>query len=190
MPIPGDRQTCTPAACEVRRASPKRPAGRVSGVGTPKRTRRSPAPGGRPFEVVVALSEWEMALVQSAAGRQGMATSAWLGEVGACEAARGSDDGDGMPAPPGAFLQRMMCARAELMDSRRVLRNVGGNLNDVARHANSTGRLAVETARVQALVARAVTRVDVAVADLAGLLAAAQRAQLLANRRAQRPGQR
>jgi hypothetical protein len=42
---------------------------------------------------------------------------------------------------------------------------------------------------VQALVDRAVTRVDVAVADLAGLLAAAQRAQLLATRRAQRPGQ-
>jgi hypothetical protein len=140
--------------------------------------------------VVVALSEWEMALVRSAAGRQGMATSAWLGEVGAREAARGSDDGDGMPATPGAFLQRLMCARAELMDSRRVLRNVGGNLNDVARHANSTGRLAVETGQVQALVARAVTRVDVAVADLAGLLAAAQRAQLRATRRTQRPAPR
>ena len=132
----------------------------------------------------------ELALVRSAAGRRGMATSAWLGEVGAREAARGSGDGDGMPATPGAFLQRLMCARAELMDSHRVLRNVGGNLNDVARYANSTGRLAVETAQVQALVARAVTRVDVAVADLAGLLAATQRAQLRATRRIQRPAPR
>jgi hypothetical protein len=141
--------------------------------------------------VLVWLSEWEMAQIQTNAVREGMAVAAWLGVVGV-RAAAGDDDaeGDGMPATPGAFMQRLMCAQAELMDSRRVLRNVGGNLNDVARHANSTGRLAVETAQVQALVARAVTRVDVAVADMAGLLAAAQRAQLRATRRARRPAPR
>jgi hypothetical protein len=139
--------------------------------------------------VVVALSEWEMAQVVSAAGRQGMATSAWLGELAAREAAGGAA-ADGISATPGAFMQRLMTARAELMNTRRVLRNVGGNLNDVARHANSTGRLPIETAQVQALVSRAVTRVDVAVADLAALLATAQRAQLRATRRTQRPRQR
>jgi hypothetical protein len=45
-----------------------------------------------------------------------------------------------------------MVLHAELMDGRRILRNVGGNLNDVARHANSTREVHQETRRIEALV--------------------------------------
>jgi hypothetical protein len=54
---------------------------------------------------------------------------------------------------------------AELVEHRRVLHNVGGNLNDVSRHANSTGELHAATARVQDLVARAVEKVERTVAQ-------------------------
>jgi hypothetical protein len=63
-------------------------------------------------------------------------------------------------------MQRLMTAHAELMNTRRVLRNVGGNLNDVARHANSTGTLPVETRQVQAMVARRVLQIDPVLAAL------------------------
>ena len=57
-----------------------------------------------------------------------------------------------------------------LMDLRRILRNVGGNLNDVARHANSTGTLPAETGRVQAMVAGRVRQIDTALAALLEVL--------------------
>jgi hypothetical protein len=53
-----------------------------------------------------------------------------------------------------------MALRSELMEARRVLANIGGNLNDVARHANSTSELHAATGDVQALVARVVSRVE------------------------------
>jgi hypothetical protein len=57
----------------------------------------------------------------------------------------------------------VMELRAELAEARRVLTNIGGNLNDVARHANSTGELHAGTVAVQALVARVVERVEATV---------------------------
>jgi hypothetical protein len=79
-----------------------------------------------------------------------------------------------------------MIAIAELMETRRILRNVGGTLNDVARHVSSTGQIAAQTRRVQVLVARTVQRVDVVVAGLQGQLGAARqlRQQSLRRRRA------
>ena len=68
----------------------------------------------------------------------------------------------------------LMAQRAEVMETRRVLRNIGGNLNDVAKHANATGELHVATARVLELVARAVARTDEAVGHVAALTAAAR----------------
>jgi hypothetical protein len=115
-----------------------------------------------------------------------MAAAAWLGEIGVRAAAR---RGDTAAAAPGECMQELMVAHAGLMDLRRILRNVGGNLNDVARHANSTGTLAAETGRVQDLVARVVLRVDAAVAELGGLMALARQSQL-AGRAPRRRGRR
>jgi hypothetical protein len=75
-------------------------------------------------------------------------------------------------------MHALMTAIAELMETRRILRNVGGTLNDVARHVNSTGQIAAQTRRVQVLVARTVQRVDVVVAGLQGQLGAARQLRL------------
>ena len=115
----------------------------------------------------VSFSVWEMAQVMSGAGREGMAAAAWLGEVGVRAASAPSAPVTGAP---GRRMQQLMVMPAELMDLRRILRNVGGNLNDVARHANSTATLGAETGQVQALMARVVLRIDTAVAMLLQVL--------------------
>jgi hypothetical protein len=81
-----------------------------------------------------------------------------------------------------------MMLRAEVAEARRVLTNVGGNLNDVARHANSTGEIAAETERVLGLVARAVRRVEDAVGHVDELAALARRDRLRAGRAGGRGG--
>jgi hypothetical protein len=137
-------------------------------------SRRSPAPGGRPHSVMVALSEMEMALVKSASVREGMAAGAWLGKVGVRAA-------EAVPGPASAWgpvMQELMNLRAELMENRRVLRNVGGNLNDVARAANSTGESHESASRVLALVARVVARVEETVGGVDELTVRARQEQL------------
>ena len=69
-------------------------------------------------------------------------------------------------------MQAVMVTYQGLMDVRRILRNIGGNLNDVARHANSTGTLPAETRQVQAIVARRVLQIDPVLAALLEALAA------------------
>ena len=49
-------------------------------------------------------------------------------------------------------------ASQELADARRLVRNVGGNLNDVAKHANATGEIHAGTRQVLGMVARAVAQ--------------------------------
>ena len=71
-------------------------------------------------------------------------------------------------------MRELMTASWELADSRRVLRNVGGNLNQVARVVNATGVPPRETERVLHLVDRAVHRVDHAAAALLELLGSAR----------------
>jgi hypothetical protein len=117
--------------------------------------RRSPAPGGRRNQVMVALSDSEFAEVSAAAGRDGMAAGAWLGVLGVRGAA-----GPGPALDLAPLMRELMMLRAELMENRRVLTNIGGNLNDVARHANTTGHMHVATAMVQQLVARVVGQVE------------------------------
>ncbi len=124
------------------------------------------------------MSAAERAVVEVAAVRSGMAVGAWLGvaAVRSAEvAAAGGDDavgdaagGSGVSARSaglsGARMQGLMGLRAELMEDRRVLRNVGGNLNDIARVANTDGVVEVSTSRVLDLVSRAVERIDATVA--------------------------
>lgn len=138
-------------------------------------TRRSHVAGGRPHTVKVTFSDLEKAMVLSAARRAGTAEAAWLAEV-AVKAAAATTEHSTAGAGQDALLRELMKQRGELMETRRVLRNVGGNLNDVARVANATGRVAAETTQVQELVARVVARVDAAVREVdAGLRAALRR---------------
>ena len=98
-----------------------------------------------------------------------MAAGAWLGQVGVAAAVVG-------PAPRvGSAGQRAQVVVAELVavqnqlrETKRILRNVGGNLNDVARAANSTGQLVVETGSVEQLVARVVALVEETVRQVSG----------------------
>jgi methyl-accepting chemotaxis protein len=71
-------------------------------------------------------------------------------------------------------IQRLMNLHAELMDGRRILRNVGGNLNDVARHANSTREVHQEIRRIEALVESVVQRLDETVSSIGELMALAR----------------
>ncbi len=116
-------------------------------------------------------------MVEAAAVRSGMAVGAWLGVVAvrSAEVAAAGDDAAGDDAVgsgvsvrsagvSGARMQGLMGLRAELMEDRRVLRNVGGNLNDVARVANTGGVVEASAGRVLDLVSRAVERIDATVA--------------------------
>jgi hypothetical protein len=114
---------------------------------------------------VVWLSESELAQITGMAAREGLGVSAWLGQAGVRLAARHGTAGEStMRGGPG--VQAVMVTYQGLMDVRRILRNIGGNLNDVARHANSTGTLPVETRQVQAIVARRVLQIDPVLAAL------------------------
>src|SRR3954466_6134755 len=151
---------------DTKRASRDRSAARAHEVTTGrKKGRRPPAPGGRPFSVVVWLSESELAQITGMAGRDGLGVSAWLGQAGVRVAARHGTVGESTMRG-GSGVQAVMVTYQGLMDVRRILRNIGGNLNDVARHANSTGTLPVETRQVQAMVARRVLQIDPVLAAL------------------------
>lgn len=128
---------------------------RVPGSG---RLRRKRAPGGRPHTVRVTLSTEEYALIHAAAVRAGISDASWLGDAGVRLAARPN------PAMPprgwGEVAQMFMGMRAEIAETRRLLRNIGGNLNDVARAANAGGIARQQARRVLELVDRSVERTD------------------------------
>lgn len=145
----------------------------------PARSRRSRAVGGRPHRVLVDLSDAEMAQVAAAASRAGLARGAWLGDAGVRLATA-----ETQPTRPGAGeeMQALMTLRAELMEDRRVLRNVGGNLNDVARLANAESEVHPASARVIELVKRAVDRIDGTVASVDYQVARAREERLRGSR--------
>ncbi|WP_170918217.1 MULTISPECIES: plasmid mobilization relaxosome protein MobC [unclassified Pseudonocardia] len=66
----------------------------------------------------------------------------------------------------GARMQELMGLRSELMEDRRVLRNIGGNLNDIARVANTDGVLESTVERVDRTVAEVDRQVNGAAAQL------------------------
>lgn len=128
----------------------------------PGRRRRNRAPGGRPFEYLVSFSLEEVSALQLAATRDNMAVGAWIADAATRVACS-----ETIPvSTPGETMQALMGVRSEVTEDRRLLRNIAGNLNDVARHANSTEeippqwptRVLVEvekaTGRIEALVQR------------------------------------
>ncbi len=107
--------------------------------------------------VRVTLSDAEYAPMHAAAVRAGVSDAAWLAGAGVAMSAH-----PGLSGPPrewGEAMQQLMALSAELVDDRRVLRNIGGNANDVARAANS-GELRAEAGQVLDMVQRAVARID------------------------------
>lgn len=108
-------------------------------------TRRARAAGGRPHSVRVSLSADEATAIRAAASAAGMAEAAWAGVV----LLREINTRRGGFVRASSEMQELMVLRDELAELRRVLRNIGGNLNDVAKHANSTGEVHAATARVQ-----------------------------------------
>lgn len=117
-----------------------------------------------------------MATVKAAARRAGLSDASWVGEVSVAAAAQPRPAA--VPHEWGQAMQGLMSLRAELMEDRRVLRNVGGNLNDVARHANTDGVVHDATARVLEMVFRAVVRIETTVDELDKQVAAARSARL------------
>jgi hypothetical protein len=71
-------------------------------------------------------------------------------------------------------MQRFMVAQNELLQTRRVLINASGNLDDVTRIGNSTAQLPAEAKLVLAQVARTVQAVDETVAAVSAALADAR----------------
>jgi hypothetical protein len=128
-------------------------------------SRRSRAAGGRPHQLEVLFSDEELAAVATAAEQAGMAARAWVGEVSVRAAEEGPEQTSGPLAR--VVARELIVLLGELRETRRVLTNIGGNLNDVARHVNSTGELAAETEAVQLLVARVVASVEETVGRVA-----------------------
>jgi len=89
-------------------------------------------------------SDLEWATIVVAAARSGMAPNAWAQQA-AYDAA--------MSVGHGVTTDRdsVLALQEELRQHRRVLANVGGNLNDVARVANSTGEIAVASTALTVL---------------------------------------
>lgn len=133
------------------------------------RTRRPRVEGGRPHTTTVSFSESEWVAIEAAAARAAMAPGAWVGDsaVRAAELSGPVVPGARVSAGSvGSRMQRLMGLRSELMEDRRVLRNIGGNLNDIARVANTDGVLESTVGQVAQMVVRAVERIDRTVAEV------------------------
>jgi hypothetical protein len=93
----------------------------------------------------------------AASVRAGMSTGAWLAQTAVTQGRMALRP---TLVEPGDWMREFMTTTAELMEQRRLLRNVGGLLNQVAATGNSTGELPAEVDQVIALVARVVERVE------------------------------
>lgn len=99
----------------------------------------------------------ELAVVVAASARAGMSKGAWLSQVAVTQ---GRVSAQPALVGPGEWMREFMVGTAELMEQRRILRNVGGLLNQVAATGNSTGELPREVEDVIALVGRVVRNVE------------------------------
>lgn len=123
--------------------------------------------GKRKARTSVLYTDTEWAAITVAAAADGMTPGAWVAQIAFTEARR-ANAGDLLDGRAVAEL------RAELREHRRVLTNIGGNLNDVARVANSTGALenAAQAAAVLRLVRHVVQSSDQLVGELQARFAA------------------
>ena len=116
----------------------------------------------------VYLSTDERAVIESASAYEGLKPGAFIAAaavrtaraiVGSRRGVLAADDDAAAPVP------LTISEARELLDEvrhlRRLMGNVAGNLNDVARHANSTGELPEQSGAVLDFVRRTNARVDV-----------------------------
>lgn len=119
------------------------------------------AAGKREPRGMLRFNDTEWAVIAMVAAREDMRPGAWAQQA-AYEAALRENLGTGA--------ERDVVARlvTELREHRRVLTNIGGNLNDVARVANSTGAIENETAArtVMRLIGNVVRTSDSLVRDI------------------------
>jgi hypothetical protein len=110
---------------------------------------------------MLRYSDIEWAVIVQVAAVAGMKPAAWAQQA-AYEAALREHLGKGTDRGAVTALTQ------ELREHRRVLTNVGGNLNDVAKVANSTGKIenANAAATVLRLVANVVRTADTVIKDV------------------------
>ncbi|BAD60623.1 hypothetical protein IU414_18010 [Nocardia farcinica] len=112
-----------------------------------KRTRR--------HEALFAPAEW--ALVAAAAATVGLKPGAFIAKaaVGAARAFAAQRNGSAVRTSG-----QVEILIAEVRELRRLLGNVAGNVNDVAKHANSTGELGQNADAVLAYTRKINSRID------------------------------
>ena len=99
----------------------------------------------------------EYALIEQASTMRGLKSGAFIA-ASAVETAKAMTTGSGENAP--ATVHELRGVPAEVRELRRLLGNVAGNLNDVARHANSTGQLGGNADAVLEFTRRTNTKID------------------------------
>lgn len=113
-----------------------------AGVGAGYRDRSPRGQGPRRVRVSLRYTDIEWAAILVAAAAEGMKPGAWVADA-AFELARGRNGG---PMPDRRAVDEVL---SELRQHRRVLTNIGGNLNQIAAVANSTGEIEVRDAAVR-----------------------------------------
>lgn len=114
--------------------------------------RRSRQVERRPFRLRVTLTAQELELIADAAGRAGLAKSAFVAEA-ALAAARGEDSSSG---------RELRQALVELMRAAGLVRRAGVNLNQAVRTLNATGDRPADLEPAAAWCMRVVRRLDAA----------------------------
>ncbi|MBY4575455.1 hypothetical protein ACN94_17980 [Gordonia paraffinivorans] len=132
------------------------------------RGHRPHVPKGRRQERKVYFDTEERAVIEVAAGMMGLRFGAYVASAAVRDArslvarsARAASEAEAeRAAPVGLSVSEAQELLDEVRQLRRLLGNVAGNLNDVARHANSTGELAPESAAVLDYVRRTNNKLD------------------------------
>ncbi|ASR05621.1 hypothetical protein [Gordonia rubripertincta] len=132
------------------------------------RGHRPHVPKGRRQEKKVYFDTEERAVIEVAAGMMGLRFGAYVASAAVRDArslvarsasAAGEAEAEGV-SPVGLSVSEAQELLDEVRQLRRLLGNVAGNLNDVARHANSTGELAPESSAVLDYVRRTNNKLD------------------------------
>lgn len=113
-----------------------------AGVTASYRDRPPRGQGPRRARTAVSYTDVEWAAILVAAAVEGMKPGAWVADV-AFEVARRRNGGS---LPGRRAVDELL---TELRQHRRVLTNIGGNLNQIAAVANATGEIEVRDAAVR-----------------------------------------
>lgn len=114
----------------------------------------------------VVFTAEEVALIEQASTKRGLRAGAYVAAA-AVDAATVATTPTGVG---GADAEQVRELTAEVRELRRLLGNVAGNLNDVARHANSGGELGPQADAVLEHTRRMNTRIDTWLTEMLRLL--------------------